>query len=1309
MKKRSILLLITSLLLTLCLGLAFSACGKKGGDDDDDYLYAYFKVGDNVITGLTLPGHEGDEITLPGPGNMHLESALQADVDHPAYDFHGWKLNGAAYSGTTYKFGKTDVTFVADVTEKQPILTFYASEESGAASTELQAEWKAPYEDAEEAWCVTIPANTFENGDLVFDGWYYYAPNPSAADGKIKVELSSFGVSIGDTVAVNDITFASGYEYKFYAKWDRVAAYTLTFRDWNDGIMFAYKLYDANDNFPTFETLYAAGLPGKVIHPETEKTLRYWMDEDGTKYDDLVGTAVKNATYTNFSGSYYTYVDFDINGGEGTVPEGVWATGKVGPTAKATVTMPSGDGLTKTGFVFGGWTDNEDIWQAGASVTFEKSTTLYAVWKDPNAKEQYSVSFFSGIWNITEGTPDSYKAEEGSTINLPTEYYWNRPLYKQVGWKIQHMGAEDWENIADATNLPMGGTYTMPSEKIRIVAIWEEATSAKVHFDANGATGGPVADQTLTKSSSWPSITLPDNGFTAPEGKSFAGWAFTATVSTNEDLLAPGASVRNSAYSKYAVYDAATDTHSVTFYAIWTVFDAVEMSDVVGVWTNGGNEIIITEQGAGTVYNNVGYAIYKGNYTPLFQTGASSLVFYDNAGYNGFYITVDNGTLTVTSIESETAVSFTSKTALSSHSFSEYTGKYVSTKNSVKWYLTADDGDKFYFGMTLTAHPFDSATCLIDKYIVLEYDYGCYYVLTKGENNTLTGWLLESEKSPASVTFNVGTFHTLSIEGTLKAFVDHGASVNLSGFANKVSHASGEAVSWQLVGGGAFDPSSVTADVDIEPKIIPGVATEVVDGVTFTGSYTVNGRVFTKFVVNVTNYEIAYYYTKDGQEYSGNITGQPFDFYDTNHPYKQAGKVYYIGMYSGSASIRDVLPGLKTDFDVAMLIKGDLSEMMLYDYYNTTPMDSTGTTHVYEGPTPDEPDPETTTVTFVGSYTASNGNVFTKFVVDRETFEITATYTDGSGEHTKTVSGVKSSSGLADSKGNPYGNANSYYVATGNWSDHLKDVLPVPGGGNAALLIKDDFSEMMLYDYLKDLPLDSEGTTHVFKPEGAEEPTVTFVGSYTASNGYVFTKFVVDRETFEITVTYNDGSGEKTKTVPGVKSSSGLADSKGNPYGNANSYYVATGNWSDHLKEILPVPSKSNAALLIKDDFSEMMLYDYINDLPLDSEGTTHVFKPEGAGSTEPDTPPSNVFTFTGNWKGMTKVVINTEEKTMVFTINGKETKTYTYQIKGRDFVLRVEEIGEELYFYMDGNTLGIYDWPSDGGGAEHYADFTKE
>ena len=86
----------------------------------------------------------------------------------------------------------------------------------------------------------------------------------------------------------------------------------------------------------------------------------------------------------------------------------------------------------------------------------------------------------------------------------------------------------------------------------------------------------------------------------------------------------------------------------------------------------------------------------------------------------------------------------------------------------------------------------------------------------------------------------------------------------------------------------------------------------------------------------------------------------------------------------------------------------------------------------------------------------------------------------------------------------------------------------------------------------------------------------------------------------------------------------------------------------------------------------------------------------------------SNAVTYVGNWKGMTKVVIDTEAKTMVFTINNVETATYTYEIKGRDFVLRVAEIGEELYFYMNGDTLDIYDWPSDNSGAEHYATFTK-
>jgi len=82
---------------------------------------------------------------------------------------------------------------------------------------------------------------------------------------------------------------------------------------------------------------------------------------------------------TDLGGTPQTYtVTFNLNGGSGTAP------GKQAVNAGSGITLPSGSGITKSGYIFGGWNTNASgtgsNYPAGSSYTPSASITLYAKW-----------------------------------------------------------------------------------------------------------------------------------------------------------------------------------------------------------------------------------------------------------------------------------------------------------------------------------------------------------------------------------------------------------------------------------------------------------------------------------------------------------------------------------------------------------------------------------------------------------------------------------------------------------------------------------------------------------------------------------------------------------------------------------------------------------------------------------------------------------------------------------------------------------------------------------------------------------------
>ena len=131
---------------------------------------------------------------------------------------------------------------------------------------------------------------------------------------------------------------------------------------------------------------------------------------------------------------------------------------------------------------------------------------------------------------------------------------------------------------------PDTGTATYPGSTNS-----PSATTYTVSFDANGGTG-TMADVTGVTGS----YTLPANGFTAPSGKQFKGWATSAS-----GAVITGTSITVSA-----------DT---TLYAIWEPIPVTEYTITFNV--NGGNGTIPPQTTSGQKLSSLPTATHSGSYS----------------------------------------------------------------------------------------------------------------------------------------------------------------------------------------------------------------------------------------------------------------------------------------------------------------------------------------------------------------------------------------------------------------------------------------------------------------------------------------------------------------------------------------------------------------------------------------------------------------------------------------------------------------------------------------------------------------------
>ena len=513
MKKRNLLLLLLSLVLSVSMAFGFAAC-------DDDVSTAY------TVT-YAAGGGTGDAPKSASYAVGTIFNVAENTFTREGYTFTSWSDGTDDIAeGAIYTMPAKNVTFTAQW-HNDSLAEYTVTFDLG----EYDGDEDAPDAiTADEDSDITLPDVGVDWEDHTFLGWL-----EEGADGDPLEAGESYTVT-------KDVTLVAQWDDGGTPPPPTGVTHTVTFLA--NGATF--KTVDVDDGTPVSEPDPAPTHPSKTFH--------HWATEDGAY--DFATPVTDDLT---LEASFWVYVDFDIDGAEGTAPAGVW-----GNSIRITsLTLPAADTFSKTSYTFGGWKDSEnEVHAAGSTLTnITASMTLKAVWSSGSQTQKFTLSYYSGVYNgngISGTTPAPEEKEVDAVITLP-ESPWTRTGYVFSSWKVQKEQENDyWVDVT--TGLSVGDTYNMPAYNIRLVAVWTSApttTTYTIVYDPNGGSG-TMANGSVESGKSI--MSLPECIFTPPTGQQFVGWSLTADNSTGRiDGGIPSGT--------WAQYVKGT---TLTIYAIWS-------------------------------------------------------------------------------------------------------------------------------------------------------------------------------------------------------------------------------------------------------------------------------------------------------------------------------------------------------------------------------------------------------------------------------------------------------------------------------------------------------------------------------------------------------------------------------------------------------------------------------------------------------------------------------------------------------------------------------------------------------------------
>ena len=277
-----------------------------------------------------------------------------------------------------------------------------------------------------------------------------------------------------------------------------------------------------------------------------------------TTFTMPAGAVSVKATYKDKPVTTYT-VSFDANGGTGSMAD---ATGVSGDYV-----LPVCGFTAPNGKQFKAWSVGGVEKAAGDTITVNANTTVTAIW------ENIPVTYYTVTFDSNGGSAVTAQSiEAGQKATKPADP--TKDGYDFKGWTLNG-SAYDF-------NTAVNGNITL-------VATWEQQqvvpTTYTVSFAANGGTG-TMADVTGISGE----YTLPENGFTAPDGKQFKAWSVGGV--------------------EKAVGDKITVTANTTVTAVWETIPAGHTCDIKPIakvepsCTEGGKEAYYKCEGCGKFYED---------------------------------------------------------------------------------------------------------------------------------------------------------------------------------------------------------------------------------------------------------------------------------------------------------------------------------------------------------------------------------------------------------------------------------------------------------------------------------------------------------------------------------------------------------------------------------------------------------------------------------------------------------------------------------------------------------------------------------
>ena len=450
------------------------------------------------VQNLNYQGENGPELS----GSFNEGYVLHTDTFQPGQTLtgvftinFGEGLDVATPAGMTYALRDMFVTTGAGSTTEIPTnlhvtdnLAFLLSCTSGSSSSAVNTIIEKTV--GESGTTVTAPACDFTGlPGQRFTGW----------------EFNGAKYAVGANIQVTDDAITEGVA-TLNASWeyfDCAVSYdsnggTGEMSAFNTSSSALFTLPECEFEAPEFKRFKAWNIDGQEYAPGTE--YRFTSDV-------AIQAVWEDITYV---------VSYDANG----------AQGEMNPDTaiiNRPFTLPQ-NGFTVPEFqFFKAWQIGEDEYAPGTPYTFTDDTTVRAVWEDIT----YDVTY-----DANNGT------DETQTVTVAARDAFTFPENGFTAPEFQRFKA--WQ-IGEAEYAP-GAPYTFTANTT-VKAVWEDITYV-VTYEANGAEGEMTPDAAVINQP----FTLPQNGFTEPEGFEFKAWqigeaeyapgdTFTFTANTTVSAL----------------------------------------------------------------------------------------------------------------------------------------------------------------------------------------------------------------------------------------------------------------------------------------------------------------------------------------------------------------------------------------------------------------------------------------------------------------------------------------------------------------------------------------------------------------------------------------------------------------------------------------------------------------------------------------------------------------------------------------------------------------------------------------------------